>query len=91
MKKAEMISVIAEKTGLTKKDCETVFNTTFDLFKAELSKGENVAVNGFGTFKVTSRSERQGRNPQTGETITIKASKSVGFKAGKELKETVNK
>ena len=91
MKKSEMIEALAKETGLTKADVEKVFNGTFDLFKKELKKGNNVAVAGFGTFKVSKRAARTGRNPQTGETIKIKASKNVGFKAGTALKEIVNK
>ena len=91
MKKSEMIEALAKETGLTKTDVEKVFNGTFDLFKKELKKGNNVAVAGFGTFKVSKRAARTGRNPQTGETIKIAASKSVGFKAGSALKEAVNK
>lgn len=91
MKKSEMIEALANQTGLTKADVEKVFNGTFDLFKNEFEKGNNVSVSGFGTFKITERSAREGRNPQTGETIQIAASKSVGFKAGSALKEIVNK
>lgn len=91
MKKSEMIEALAQSTGLTKADVEKVFNGTFDLFKGELAKGNNVAVAGFGTFKISNRAARDGRNPQTGETIHIKASKSVSFKAGNALKEVVNK
>ncbi len=91
MKKAEMIEALANQTGLTKVDVEKVFGATFDLIKSELANGNNVAVAGFGTFKVSERAARSGRNPQTGETIQIAASKVVGFKAGKDLKETVNK
>ena len=91
MKKSEMIEALANKTGLTKADVEKVFNGTFDLFKSELEKGNNVSVAGFGTFKVSERAAREGRNPQTGETIQIAASKSVSFKAGSALKEIVNK
>ena len=75
----------------TKADAEKVFNATFDLFKDELSKGEKVSVAGFGVFKISERAARDGRNPQTGETIKIAASKSVSFKAGTALKEEVNK
>ena len=75
----------------TKADAEKVFNATFDLFKDELSKGEKVSVAGFGVFKISERAAREGRNPQTGETIKIAASKSVSFKAGTALKEEVNK
>ena len=91
MKKSEMIEALANQTGLTKADVEKVFNGTFNLFKEELSKGNDVAVAGFGTFKISNRAARTGRNPQTGETINIAASKSVGFKAGSALKEIVNK
>ena len=91
MKKSEMIEALAKETGLTKLDVEKVFNGTFNLFKDELAKGNNVAVAGFGTFKISKRAARTGRNPQTGATIKIAASKSVGFKAGSALKEVVNK
>lgn len=91
MKKSEMIEALANQTGLTKADVERVFNGTFDLFKSELEKGNSVAVSGFGTFKISERAARDGRNPQTGETIHIAASKSVSFKAGSALKEIVNK
>ena len=91
MKKSEMIEALANQTGLTKADVEKVFNGTFELFKGELEKGNNVSVAGFGTFKISERSAREGRNPQTGETIQIAASKNVSFKAGSALKEIVNK
>ncbi|MBQ8424393.1 MAG: HU family DNA-binding protein [Clostridia bacterium] len=91
MKKSEMIEAIATATGLTKADSEKAFNATFDLFKKELADGNKVSVAGFGTFKISERAAREGRNPQTGETIKIAASKSVSFKAGSELKSTVNK
>lgn len=90
MKKSEMIEMLASTTGLTKADCEKVFNATFDMFKDELSKGEKVSIAGFGTFKISERSAREGRNPSTGEKIQIPASKSVSFKAGTELKSKVN-
>ena len=91
MKKSEMIEAIATSTGVSKTDAEKVFNATFDLFKDELSKGEKVSVAGFGVFKISERAARDGRNPQTGETIKIADSKSVSFKAGTALKEEVNK
>ena len=91
MKKSEMIEALANQTGLTKSQVEKVFNGTFELIKDELSKGNKVSVAGFGTFKISERAARDGRNPQTGETIHIAASKSVGFKAGSALKEVVNK
>lgn len=91
MKKSEMISVIAEKTEVSKTEAEKVFNATFDMFKEELAKGEKVSVAGFGTFKISERAAREGRNPLTGEKLQIAASKSVSFKAGTELKKVVNK
>ena len=90
MKKAEMIDALAKDTGLTKADVERVFNGTFDLFKKELGKGNNVAVAGFGTFKVSKRAARTGRNPQTGETVKIAARVVPGFKAGSKLKDALN-
>lgn len=90
MKKSEIIALIAENTELSKADVERVYNATFDLFKDELAKGNKISVSGFGTFDISERAEREGRNPQTGETIKIAASRSVKFKAGKELKEKVN-
>ena len=90
MKKAEMIEALATATGLSKADTEKVFNATFDLFKSELEKGNEVSVSGFGKFKISERAARTGRNPATGETMEIKASKSVAFKVGKELKDKVN-
>ncbi len=91
MKKSEMMEAIASTTGLSKSDVEKVFSATFDLFKDELVKGNKVSVAGFGVFKISERAARDGRNPQTGETIHIAASKNVGFKSGTALKEAVNK
>lgn len=85
------MEAIASTTGLSKSDVEKVFSATFDLFKDELVKGNKVSVAGFGVFKISERAARDGRNPQTGETIHIAASKNVGFKAGTALKEAVNK
>lgn len=90
MKKSEMIEALANETGLTKADAEKMFNATFNLVKEELAKGNKVSIAGFGTFKITERAARDGRNPQTGETIHIAASKGVNFKAGTELKDKIN-
>jgi len=90
MKKSEIISLIAERTGVTKADAERVYNETFNIFKEELSKGNNIAVNGFGTFKVNERNARNCRNPKTGEKINVPAHKAVSFKVGSELKKSVN-
>lgn len=91
MTKAEMVSTIAEKNELTKAQAERVFNSVFDMFKDELAKGNDIAINGFGSFKVAKRAAREGRNPQTNEIIKIPARKAVTFKAGSALKDIVNK
>lgn len=91
MTKAEMISSLAEKNELTKAQTERVFNSIFDMFKDELAKGNDIAISGFGSFKVSKRAAREGRNPQTNEKIKIPARKAVTFKAGSALKDIVNK
>ena len=89
MTKAELIDIVADKTGLTKADVTRVYDTIFETITKSLKKEGRFAVSGFGTFEVRKRSARKGRNPQTGETIKIKASKSVGFKQATALKESV--
>lgn len=89
MNKSELISVVAEKAGLTKKDTEKVVNAVFDGIGDALAKGDKVQVIGFGTFDVRERKAREGRNPATGDTITIPAVKVPVFKAGKALKDNV--
>ena len=91
MKKAEIIEALAEKTGLTKADVARVYEGTFELFKEELGKGNDVAVAGFGTFKISERAARDEINPLTKKPLHIPAKKAVSFKAGSALKETVNK
>ncbi len=91
MKKTEMMTELANATGLTKADVQKVFEATFELFKKELSKGEKVSVAGFGTFNVSHREARTGRNPQTGVSVKIPARNAVVFKSGTELKNVVNK
>ena len=88
--KTELIASVAQKTELTKKDAEKAVKAVFDTVAEELAAGGKVQVIGFGTFEVRERAAREGRNPQNGKTITIKASKSPAFKAGKGLKEQVN-
>jgi DNA-binding protein HU-beta len=83
MNKSELISVVAEKTGLTKKDTEKVVNAVFDGIGEALAKGEKVQVIGFGTFDVRSRKAREGRNPATGATIQIPAVKFLFSKQAK--------
>lgn len=90
MKKAELVEAIAEKTGLTKADANRALDATFEVITKALKKGERVPVAGFGTFNVSKRKAREGRNPQTGATVKIPARKAVTFKAGTALKEAVN-
>jgi len=91
MNKSELIDAIAEETGLTKKDSESALKAFINTIGKELKKGGSVQLVGFGTFEVGKRAARVGRNPKTGENIKIKASKSPKFKAGKALKDLVNK
>ena len=89
MNKQGLVEKVAEKTGLTKKDATAAVDTLFDSIQEALKDGEKVQVIGFGNFEVRERAARKGRNPQTGEEITIAASKSPAFKAGKQLKDSV--
>lgn len=91
MNKTELIAAIADKSGLTKADAEKSLNTFIDAVTDALSDNDKVQLVGFGTFEVSERAERTGRNPQTGEEIIIPACKVLKFKAGKVLKEAVNK
>lgn len=90
MNKTELVASVAEKAGLTKKDAEKAVSALFASVEEELIKGEKVQIIGFGTFEIKAREERKGRNPQSGEEITIPASKNPVFKAGKGLKDAVN-
>ena len=90
MNKAELIDAVAEATALSRADAEKTTNAVLDSIIDALRKGDQVSLVGFGTFSVRERAARTGRNPQTGETIQIKASKSPGFKAGKAFKDAVN-
>lgn len=91
MNKTELVAAIAEKTELSKKDAEKALKAFTEVVTEELAKGEKIQLVGFGTFEVSQRAAREGRNPQTGKTIKIKASKAPKFKAGKALKDVVNK
>ena len=91
MNKAELIEAVAAKSALSKKDAEAAVNATVEAIKEALKAGDKVQLVGFGAFEVKTRAARQGRNPRTKETITIPASKSPVFKAGKALKDAVNK
>lgn len=90
MKKVELVEAVAEKAGLTKADANRAIDALFDTVKEALVKGDKVAIAGFGTFSVGERSAREGRNPQTGETVKIAACKSAKFKASSALKEALN-
>ena len=90
MNKVELSAAIASETGLSKKDSEAVVKAFVDVVTEELKKGGKVQLVGFGTFEVSERAAREGRNPQTGKTMKIKASKAPKFKAGKALKDAVN-
>lgn len=89
MNKTELITGMAEKAEISKKDAEKALNAFTNIVADTLVDGDKVSITGFGTFEVVERAERQGRNPATGETITIAASKSPKFKAGKALKDAV--
>ena len=90
MNKSELIAAMAAKTGETKKDAEAALKAFTDVVAEELKKGEKIQLVGFGTFETSERAAREGRNPQTGETMKIEASKAPKFKAGKALKDAVN-
>ena len=90
MNKTELVAAMAEQTNLSKKDAEAALKAFIDIVADELKKGEKVQLVGFGTFEVSERAAREGRNPQTGETMEIKASKTPKFKAGKALKDMMN-
>ena len=89
MNKTELIAAVAEKAGLTKKDVEKAISATLETVKEEVAKGGKVQVVGFGTFEVSERAGRVGRNPQTGASIEIAPSKSPKFKAGKAFKAAI--
>ena len=92
MNKAELVAEVAKKTNFTKKDAETAINAFLTTVQTALVKGEKVQLIGFGTFETKKRKAREGRNPRKpGETIKIPASKAPTFKAGKALKDAVNK
>lgn len=90
MNKAELVAAIAEKTELSKKDSEKALKAFIDVVTEELKKGEKVQLVGFGTFETSKRAAREGRNPQTGETMKIAASVAPKFEPGKALKDAMN-
>lgn len=89
MNKSQLVDAIAAKSGLSKALAEQALNATVESITEALAQGDSVALVGFGTFEARSRAARQGRNPKTGETITIAASKNAAFKAGKALKDSL--
>ena len=91
MNKAEFVAAIAESAEISKKDAEKALKAFVDVITEELKKGEKIQLVGFGTFEVSERAAREGRNPQTGETMKIEASKAPKFKPGKALKDEVNR
>ena len=90
MNKTELVDAIADTADLTKASAARALDATVEAITKALSSGDQVALVGFGTFVVKDRPERQGRNPQTGQAITIKASRVPAFRAGKALKQAVN-
>ena len=91
MNKTELVAAIAEKAELSKKDSEKALTAFVEAVTEELQKGEKVQLVGFGTFEVSKRAAREGRNPQTGATMKIEACTAPKFKAGKALKDAANK
>lgn len=89
--KADIVNTMAEKAGITKKEAGSAYEALVDYVTKNVSKGDRVAVPGLGSFTVSQRKARTGRNPRTNEAIKIPASKNVRFKAGKDLRDSVNK
>ena len=90
MNKTELVAAVAEQAGLSKKDAEAAVKAFTDVVAEALKAGDKIQLVGFGTFEVSERAAREGRNPRTGETMVIEASKTPKFKAGKALKDLVN-
>ncbi len=90
MNKAELVAVMAERAEISKKDAERALKAFTEVVAEEMKKGEKIQLVGFGTFEVSTRAARTGRNPRTGENMTIPASKAPRFKVGKALKDMVN-
>ncbi|WP_417568262.1 HU family DNA-binding protein [Marinobacter sp.] len=89
MRKPELAAAISDRTGLTREKASEVITAFTDQVSAAASRGEGTTLIGFGTFNIRSREAREGRNPQTGEPLRIPASKTIGFKAGKALKDEI--
>ena len=91
MTKEEMIAMMAEKSGISKRQASDALEAFMNGIEGQLKKGDKVSFSGFGTFAVSERKARKGRNPQTGQTISIPATKVPVFRAGKNLKEAIRK
>lgn len=91
MNKAELVAAVAEKAGMPKRDAERVLNAFFEAVEEALARGSRVSIAGFGIFEVRDRGPRMGRNPQTGQSIRIPASRVPAFRAGKSLKDAVER
>ena len=91
MNKVELVAALADRTGLTKRDADRVVDAFCDVVEEALRHGDKVSLVGFGTFEVRERQPRMGRNPQTGEQLQIPATRVPAFRAGKALKETVER
>ncbi len=91
MNKSEIVAVVADELDVTRRDAEKTVDKIFQLITQALEDGDKVVISGFGSFEVRERAQREGKDPRTGETIVIPAQKTPAFKAGKSLKEAVNK
>jgi integration host factor subunit beta len=91
MTKADLVEQVAKETDMTKKDAEQLVEVVFESIIVALNKGDKIELRGFGSFRVRERNARKGRNPKTGETVSIPAKRVAYFKPGKELKDIVNK
>ena len=90
MTKANLVEEVAKESDLTKKDAEVIVQTVLDIITDALQRGEGVELRGFGSFRIRSRSSRQGRNPKTGSDVSVPAKKVPHFKPGKDLRDLVN-
>ncbi len=90
MTKADMVELVYERIGVSKREAAKIVETIFDIIKETLEEGENVKISGFGSFNIQHKKPRRGRNPQTGEEITISARRVLSFKASNVLREQLN-
>lgn len=90
MTKADMVELVYERVGVSKREAARIVENMFDILKETLEKGENVKISGFGSFNIQHKKPRRGRNPQTGEEITISARRVLSFKASNVLREQLN-